>query len=124
MLRYFAELDERLSLGGTLICPREASPPEFLMDIAVRSSPEMIEVLAREWPLSALGRETELLASEAVLARSGSGGRGAVQGSAVQGSAAGAGAASAPTSEETLLSRLRTSRWVDFMYRYILCASC
>jgi ABC-type multidrug transport system ATPase subunit len=109
VLRYFAELDAQLSLGGALVCPRGASPPEFLMDIAVLSSTETVDSIAREWPLSALGRETQRLAYEAALARPESGGRAAVQ--AVQSSAVAPQAASVPTRRGTLACRARASRW-------------
>ena len=48
VLRYFARLDERLNAQGALICSSEASPPEFLMDLAALSTQEMIDALVEE----------------------------------------------------------------------------
>ena len=97
VLRYFAQLDGQLAMGGALVCPTDASPPEFLMDLVMLSPPETIDALAREWPNSAIGRHTELLASAA--AGTASGGPGGVQG---------AGGAFRSTSENAVAQCART----------------
>ena len=65
VLRYFAELDAKLHTGGALVCPEDAAAPEFLMDLIMLSPPDLIDSLANEFPMSEIGRQTQLLVETA-----------------------------------------------------------
>ena len=61
VLCHFAYLDAELELEQRAVCPANANPSEFLMDLIVLSPPHVLDSLVHAFPSSPVGRATQRL---------------------------------------------------------------